>query len=183
MKVVATSIGQVKEVIWKNKQVLTGIYKTPVPEISIKKLFVEGDFVSDSSVHGGENKAVYGYPSEHYRFWQDKYPLMPMPWGTFGENITTEGLFENEMIIGSIYRVGTAVLRVTEPRFPCFKLGIKFDDKKIVAKFMKSRKSGFYLSVIEEGVVRPGDQITLIETGDSKISITDVVSDQVRKKK
>ena len=182
MKVISTNIGQPRKVMWRGKFVTTGIYKEPVAAIVVKKYFVEGDNVSDLKVHGGESKTVYGYPWEHYEFWRREYPAMAMDYGMFGENITTEGLFENEMKVGSLYRIGTALLHVTEPRMPCYKLGIKFGTPDIVARFLKSRKSGFYFTVIEEGTVKPGDRITLEQAGDAEETILDVVNKTARKK-
>ena len=182
MRVISTNIGHPREVMWQGRPVMTGIYKEPVDSIHIRKFFVEGDNVSDPEVHGGEWKAVYGYPSEHYEFWRNEFPRMKMPWGMFGENITTEGLFESELMIGSVYRIGTALLQATEPRMPCYKLGIKFERKDIVRRFMKSKKSGFYFTVIEEGVAKPGDGITLEQPSDSGYSILDIVNRYVRQK-
>jgi len=180
MKVLSTNIGLPREVLWQGKAVVTGIYKEPVEAISIRKFFVEGDNVSDLKVHGGERKAVYGYPSEHYEFWGAEYPALPMSRGMFGENITTEGLFEKTTLIGSVYRVGSSVLQVTEPRFPCYKLAAKFGSVDIIKRFMKSRKSGFYFTVLEEGTVQPGDPIILEQAGDPGLSIEDVVNERAR---
>lgn len=179
MKVLSTNIGLPREVLWQGKPVMTGIYKEPVEAIGIRRFFVEGDNVSDLKVHGGESKAVYGYPSEHYEFWRAEYPALPMSWGMFGENITTEGLFEKTTLIGSVYRLGSAVLKVTEPRFPCYKLAAKFGRVDIIRRFMKSRKSGFYFTVLEEGTVKPGDRIILEQAGDPGLSIEDVVKTRV----
>jgi MOSC domain-containing protein YiiM len=175
MKVLSTNIAQPREVIWDGSPVMTGIYKEPVKSIRIRKYFVEGDVVSDLRVHGGEHKAVYGYPSEHYPFWRESYPKMKMSWGTFGENITTEGMFESDILIGSVYRIGSALLEITEPRMPCFKLAAKFGTSGIIRRFLKSRKSGFYFTVLEEGIVTPGDNITLEREGASGHTIVDVV--------
>jgi MOSC domain-containing protein YiiM len=181
MKVLSTNIGHPREVLWQGRPVMTGIYKEPVDGIYIRKFFVEGDNVLDPEVHGGESKAVYGYPSEHYEFWRHEFPRMKMPFGMFGENITTEGLFENELLVDSVYRVGTAILQVTKPRMPCYKLAIKFGRVDIIKRFMKSRKSGFYFTVIEEGMTKPGDPIVLEEPGDTGCSIQDVVDRYIRK--
>src|SRR5258708_23558088 len=159
---------------------MTGICKDPVKSITIRKFFVEEDTVSDLHIHGGERKAVYGYPSEHYEFWRNEFPAMKMGWGMFGENITTEGLFEKELIIGSVYRVGSALLKVSQPRMPCFKLAIKFGRIDIIERFLKSRRSGFYFSVIKEGKVKPGDQIKLEEPGQAGHSILDLVNRRSR---
>jgi len=175
MNVISTNIANPREVIWKGTPEITGIYKVPVDVLTIKKYFVEGDTVSDLRVHGCENKAVYGYPSEHYPFWQDEFPRMKMPWGTFGENITTEGLLENDIVIGSVYRVGSALLQVTQPRMPCYKLAARFGTSSMIRRFMKSLKSGFYFTVLEEGTVKPGNPITLEKVGETGHTIVDVV--------
>jgi MOSC domain-containing protein YiiM len=180
MRVISTNIGQPREVLWQGMPVMTGIFKEPVDSIRVRKFFVEGDTISDPEVHGGEEKAVYGYPSEHYVFWRKEFPEMTMPWGMFGENITTEGLFENELILGSTYRMGTALLQVTEPRLPCYKLAIKFGRVDIIKRFMQSRRSGSYFTVIEEGTVRPGDRIQLLQAGRSRFTILDVVNSHLR---
>lgn len=180
MNVISTNIGQPREVVWEDTPVMTGIYKEPVDVIIIRKYFIEGDTVSDLRVHGGDGKAVYGYPSEHYAFWKQEFPTMKMPWGVFGENITTAGMYENEILIGSVYRIGSALLQVTKPRLPCFKLAIKFGTTGIIRQFMKSRKSGFYFTVIEEGKVKPGDTIMLEQTGESGNTILDVVNSHER---
>ena len=180
MKVLSTNTGLPREVVWQGKSVVTGIFKEPVDAIMIRKFFVEGDNVSDLKVHGGERKAVYGYPSEHYAFWRAAYPSLPMSWGMFGENLSTEGLYEKFALIGSVYRIGSAVLRVTEPRFPCYKLAAKFGSVDIIKRFLRSGKSGFYFTVIEEGTVKPGDKIVLVQAGDPGLSIEDVVNERVQ---
>jgi MOSC domain-containing protein YiiM len=182
VNVLSTNIGLPRTVEWRGKTVVTGIFKEPVEEIRIRKFFVEGDNVSDLRVHGGESKAVYGYASEHYEFWRAEYPALPMPWGMFGENITTEGLLEKATLIGSVYRVGSALLQVTEPRFPCYKLAAKFGRVDIIRRFMESRRSGFYFTVIDEGTVKPGDPIILEHIGDPGLSIEDVVIAHVRER-
>lgn len=181
MKVLSTNIGQPREVLWQGEPVMTGIYKEPVESIRIRKFFVEGDNVLDPEVHGGEWKAVYGYPSEHYGFWRNEFPRTNMPPGMFGENLTTEGLFENELMIASVYRIGTALLQVTEPRMPCYKLAVKFGRVDIIRRFMKSRKSGFYFTVLEEGMIKPGDRITLEQHGDERYTVQDIVDRYMRK--
>jgi MOSC domain-containing protein YiiM len=180
MKVLSTNIGQPKEVLWQGVKVKTGIYKEPVEAISIRKFFVEGDNVSDLRVHGGESKAVYGYPSEHYEFWGNEYPALTMNWGMFGENITTEGLLEKEILIGSVYRIGTALLRITEPRMPCFKLAAKFGSVDVIRRFMKSRKPGFYFAVLEEGIVKSGDAISMEREGEPGYTLVDEVRSRQR---
>ncbi len=175
MKVVSTQTGRLREILWNEEKAVTGIFKDPVDRITVRKHFVEGDAIGNPRVHGGEFKAVYSYPSEHYAYWRTLYPDLPMPFGMFGENITTEGLFE-DVIVGSVYRCGGALLRVTQPRMPCYKLAAKFGTSAIIRQFQKSRKSGIYYTVLEEGIVTPGDAITLQERGDTELSIAAMVA-------
>jgi MOSC domain-containing protein YiiM len=180
MKVISTNIGEPQEIHWQGSTIKTGIFKESVGSIRVKKYFVEGDNVADLRVHGGQRKAVYGYPSEHYDFWRKEYPALTMEWGMFGENITTEGLLEPNIFIGSVYRVGSALLRVTEPRMPCFKLAAKFGSNDIIRRFMKSRKSGFYFTVLSEGIVKPGDTIAIEQEGEHGRTIVDEVERRER---
>jgi MOSC domain-containing protein YiiM len=137
---------------------------------------VEGDEQSDLSVHGGPEKAVYAYPAEHYRFWRGELPDAQLPWGAFGENFTTEALLEDEVWIGDRYRVGTAELVVTQPRMPCYKLGIRFGQPDMVKRFYQSRRSGFYLAVEQEGEVGAGDSIDLLARNERRLTVADVVA-------
>src|SRR5262252_10058810 len=152
MKVVAISVGRPKQVQWRGRSVRTSIFKTPVSRrVHVTRLNIEGDEQSDLSVHGGAQKAVYVYPAEHYDFWRRELPDTELPWGAFGENFTTEGLLEDEVWIGDRYRVGSVELVVTQPRMPCYKLAIRFGRPDIVKRFIRSRRSGFYLAVEREG--------------------------------
>src|SRR3989475_8885773 len=127
MKVVSINVGLPREVRWHGKTVLTSIFKAPVEgSVKVRHLNVEGDRQSDLAVHGGADKAVYVYPAEHYAFWRAELPGVDLPWGAFGENLTTEGLMEDSVHIGDRFRIGSAELVVTQPRMPCFKLGIRF---------------------------------------------------------
>jgi len=156
--------------------VTTGIFKTPVAgRVKVHKLNLEGDAQADLSVHGGPNKAVYAYPSEHYAFWKREFPGMALPWGMFGENLTLEGLLEDEAHIGDRFRIGTAVLMVTQPRTPCYKLGMKFGREDMEARFLASGRTGFYFAVIEEGEMGKGDNIKLIEQGKNQIGISTIL--------
>jgi MOSC domain-containing protein YiiM len=180
MKIISTNIGRIREILYQEKMIKTGIYKEPVEAIDIRKFFVAEDTVSDVRVHGGEYKAVYGYPSEHYEFWRSQYPDVKMEWGMFGENITTEGLLETDILIGSVYRIGTALLQITEARMPCFKLAAKFGSNDIIRRFMKSRKSGFYCTVLEEGRIHAGDAISMEREGTPGYTIVDDVKKRER---
>ena len=182
MKVISVNIAEPATVMIRGSAVPTGIFKKPVGKIAILRTSVEGDLVADLRVHGGEMKSVYSYASEHYPFWRLEYPKLQFAWGTFGENITTEGLLEPDVHIGAVYRIGGALLRVTQPRMPCSKLAARFGTRTIIRRFMKSRKSGIYFSVVAEGTVRDGDPITLESPGDPARTIVDVVDEHDRKK-
>ena len=156
--------------------VLTSIFKNPVQgRVTVQGHNIAGDRQSDLTVHGGPYKAVYCYPSEHYEFWKRELPGTEMPYGMFGENLTTEGLVEEGVCIGDRFRVGTAVLQITQPRMPCFKLGIRFGRPDIVKLFWRSGRSGIYFSVIEEGSVAAGDAVERTFAAKDGISVADVV--------
>lgn len=165
---------------WNGEPVTTGIFKEPSPgPIMLRTLNLEGDGQADLSVHGGVSKAVYAYPVEHYEFWKqtlpaDYLPDMNLPYGMFGENFTTEGLFEDAVNVGDRFRIGQAELMVSEPRLPCYKLGIKFGRADIIRKFLQSRRTGFYFAVLKEGEVRAGDEIELLSRDASNIPISDI---------
>jgi MOSC domain-containing protein YiiM len=170
-------VGLPREIEWKGKLVRTSIFKTPVPgRVRVSQLNLEGDQQSDLSVHGGIDKAVYAYPSEHYSFWRKELPGMDLPWGVFGENLTTEGLLEEAVHIGDRFRVGSAEFAVTQPRMPCFKLGIRFDRPDIVKRFLQSGRSGFYFAVLKEGEVTAGDSIELLKRDEHGVTVADVVN-------
>ena len=155
--------------------VSTGIFKEPVTgRVMMRTLNLDGDRQADLTVHGGPEKAVYGYPSEHYEFWRRELPDMDLPWGMFGENFTTEDIFETETHIGDKFRIGTAEVMVTQPRMPCYKLGIRFGRTDIIKRFLVSERSGFYFSVMKEGEVGAGDELELIEGNDSGVRVVDV---------
>jgi MOSC domain-containing protein YiiM len=177
MKLLSVNVGLPREIEWNGKIVRTSIFKAPVTgRVRVSKLNVKGDQQSDLSVHGGPDKAVYAYPSEHYQFWRTEFPAMDLAWGVFGENFTTEGLFEENVRIGDRLRVGSAEFKVTQPRMPCFKLGIRFNRPDMVKRFLHSGRTGFYLAVFKEGEITAGDSIELIERDEHNIRIADVVS-------
>ena len=172
----SVNVGLPREIEWKKKIVRTSIFKTPVTgRVPVSKLNVNGDQQSDLSVHGGPDKAVYAYPSEHYPFWHGELPGLDLPWGVFGENFTTEGLVEDTLHIGDRFRIGSAEFVVTQPRMPCFKLGIRFNRSDIVKRFLQSGRTGFYFAVVKEGEVAAGDSIELLERDKHKIPVADVV--------
>jgi MOSC domain-containing protein YiiM len=176
MKILSVNVGEPMEVVWNGRSVLTGIFKEPVTgKIPLKRLNFDGDRQADLSVHGGASKAVYAYPSEHYAYWRREFPDMDLPVGMFGENLTVEGLEEKSLHIGDRLRVGTAELIVTEPRMPCFKLGVRFGRMDIVKRFSDSRLSGFYFAVRREGEVAAGDAVEILEHDPRRVSVADIV--------
>jgi MOSC domain-containing protein YiiM len=175
MKLVALSVGVPREVQWKGRIEKTSIFKTPVSgRLRVARENLEGDRQSDLSVHGGPDKAVYAYPAEHYAFWRRELPDRELPWGSFGENFTTEGLLEDDVCIGDRFRVGPAEFVVTQPRIPCYKLGIRFDNPGMVKRFLRSGRSGFYLRVEEEGEVGAGDAIVRLARDEGRLTVADV---------
>jgi len=176
MRLVSVNAGLPREVTWKGGTVTTGIFKRPAAgRVKVRRLNLEGDRQADLSVHGGPSKAVYTYPAEHYPFWRGEFPDIDMPWGMFGENFTLEGLLENKVNIGDLLRIGSAEFMVTEPRMPCYKLGIKFGRKDVIPRFLRSGRSGFYLAVLEEGEVGTGDTIQLLSQAEQSVTVADIV--------
>jgi MOSC domain-containing protein YiiM len=165
MKLLSVNVGLPREIEWKERIVRTSIFKAPVTgRVRVAKLNLEGDQQSDLTVHGGVDRAAYAYPSEHYPFWRREFPGMDFPWGVFGENFTTEGLLEETFHIGDRLRIGSAEFMVTQPRMPCFKLGIRFNRSDMVKRFLQSGRTGFYFAVLKEGEVAAGDSIELLES-------------------
>lgn len=174
MKIASTNIGKSRVISFNAKNVKTGIFKFAVEEgIFLGAEDVENDQVIDRRYHGGTDKACYLYSANHYKYWQNIYPQLKMPFGMFGENLTVEGLHEAEINIGDIYKIGNAVVQATQPRQPCFKLEFRFHDKNIMRKFIDSGFSGVYVRVLEKGTVKTGDTMQLVEKKES-ISIQKV---------
>ena len=160
--VVSVNVGNARVKEWQGQKVESGIFKVPVRgTVRVETLGLRGDVQADLTVHGGQKKAVYAYPSEHYEFWNNQLHAT-FEWGMFGENLTTQGLLEESVHTGDSFQVGSAELIVTQPRFPCYKLGMKFDSMEIVKRFQLSGRSGFYLAVLKEGEIAAGDQIRLL---------------------
>jgi MOSC domain-containing protein YiiM len=177
VKVVSVNVGRPRRVEWGGRQVRSAIWKAPVAgRVRVTRLNLEGDKQSDLRVHGGPDKAVYVYPSEHYAYWARELPALDLPWGAFGENLTTEGLLEADMRIGDSFRAGTAELRVTQPRSPCYKLMVRFDREDMVRRFLDSGRTGFYVAVVTEGDVAAGDPIERVARSDREVTIADVVA-------
>ena len=175
MKIISVNVGLPRLVLRDGEPVSTGIFKEPVAgRVMLRTLNLDGDRQADLSVHGGPEKAVYGYPSEHYTFWKRELPDMELPWGMFGENFTTEGMFETETNVGDRFRIGSAEVMVTQPRMPCYKLGIRFGRSDIIKRFLVSERSGFYFSVLKEGEVGAGDEFELLKKNASGVRVVDV---------
>jgi MOSC domain-containing protein YiiM len=177
MRVVSLNVGLPREVEWHGQTVRTSVFKTPADRrLHVTTLNFEGDEQSDLSVHGGVDKAVYAYPSEHYAYWRQELPQADLPWGVFGENLTVEGFLEEDVRIGDRFRVGSAEFVVTQPRMPCFKLGIRFGRPDILKRFLHSGRTGFYFAVVLEGEVGAGDSIERIARADEGLTVADVVN-------
>jgi MOSC domain-containing protein YiiM len=175
-KIISINVGLPRTVTWHEHAVTTGIFKQPVAgRVFLRKLGLDGDRQADLSVHGGEYKAVYCYPSEHYAYWRKELPGYDLTAGNFGENFTTEGLFEGAVHIGDRFSIGSAEVVVTQPRLPCYKLGIRFQSDAMVKRFLASKRSGFYLAVTREGEVGPGDEIKEISRDPNHVSISEII--------
>ena len=153
----------------------TGIFKEPVEgPVAVAGVNLAGDRQADLTVHGGADKAVYVYPAEHYPYWREELGR-DLPWGMFGENLTVEGMpLEDELAIGDRLRIGSAELAVTQPRLPCYKLGIRFDDARMVKRFLAARRSGYYLRVVTEGVLEAGDRIELVARHPANVPVSEI---------
>jgi len=175
MKLVSLNVGLPREVTWREAITSTGIYKAPVGgRVPLRRLNLDGDRQADLSVHGGEWKAVYCYPAEHYDFWRAELPGKDLPPGAFGENFTTTGLLEDSVHLGDRFSVGSAEGFVTQPRLPCYKLGIRFRSDDMVKRFFASRRTGFYVAVAREGEVGSGDDIELIARDPNGVPVSEI---------
>ena len=173
-RLVSVNVGKPRQVTWKGRTVTTGIFKEPVAgPVSLRQHNLEGDAQADLSVHGGLFKAVYLYASEHYAAWHRELPDSELPWGIFGENFTTEGILEEDMHIGDRLRIGTAIVRVSQPRMPCYKLGLRFGRDDMVKRFLESRRTGLYVAVEQEGDVEAGENFALLSRDDHGVTIAD----------
>ena len=176
MKLLSLNVGRPRPVDTPRGPVLTAIWKSPVEgRRALRRFNIDGDQQADLRVHGGEAKAVYLYPSEHYSFWRQELPDMDLPPGMFGENLTSEGISEQEAQIGDRFRIGTAVLQVSQPRMPCSKLNLKFGRADMVKRFWKSGRSGIYFSIVEEGELGSGDAIVPVSRVENGISVGELM--------
>jgi MOSC domain-containing protein YiiM len=167
--------------VYEGRCVRTAIWKYPVAgEVAVGELNLEGDRQADLRVHGGSSKSVYVYPSEHYDFWRNEFPGTELPWGVFGENLTTVGLLETEVRRGDRLRIGTAEFAVTVPRYPCYKLGIRFNRNDILRRFAQSGRSGFYLTILQTGSLAADDEIEFNGSNDGK-TIAEVFTSRMKR--
>ena len=177
MKVLSTNIGKPQLIEWRGQQIETGIYKYPVNEpIFLGSEDVVADHVIDRRYHGGVDKACYLYSADHYSFWKNKYPEVDFNWGMFGENITMSGLNESQINIGDSFQLGEAVVQVSQPRQPCFKLGVRFNDQKVVSDFWELPYPGIYLRIIKQGNVKNGDEMILLDRNIESLTVSRVFS-------
>jgi MOSC domain-containing protein YiiM len=175
MKLVSVSAGPPREVLWHGRIVTTGVFKQPVEgRVALRQLNLEGDRQADLTVHGGKHKAVYCYPIEHYDYWKRELPGRELPLAVFGENFTTEGLVEDSVHLGDRFSIGSAEVIVTQPRLPCYKLGVRFQSDDMVKRFLASRRTGFYLAVIREGEVGAGDEIKVIARDTNAVPVSEI---------
>lgn len=182
MKVISTNIGKPTTVTWNNKEVITGIFKSPVKEpIFLGETDVKNDHVINRKHHGGIYKACYLYGANHYPFWKGLFPNLDWDWGMFGENITVDQCLEEEAFIGSVYKVGTATVQIAQPRQPCFKLGIRFEDQGVLKQFVNETKSGIYFKVLKPGAVQVDDEFRLIEQDTAGITVAQLYQVLYRK--
>ena len=183
MRLVSVNAGLPREVTWHGRGVTTGIYKQPVEgRVALRKLNLDGDRQADLTVHGGESKAVYCYPIEHYDYWKRELPGRELPMAMFGENFTTDGLLEDSVHLGDRLSVGSAEVVVTQPRLPCYKLGVRFQSDDMVKRFLASRRTGFYLAVTREGEVGAGDEIKVIARDPNAVPVSEITRLYVAKR-
>lgn len=172
MKVISTNLGKPTKIIWNGNEALTGIYKYPIDEpLFLDVEDVKNDTVVDRKHHGGVYKACYLFSAQNYQHWKEKYPLLDWDWGMFGENLTLDELDESQLKIGSIYKLGTSLVQITQPREPCYKLGIRFNDQSIIKQFIDHGHPGTYLRVLEPGKVTLGDTMELVEESENPLTI------------
>ena len=175
MKLFSVNTGLPREVTWRHMMVTTGIFKEPVAgRVALRKLNLDGDRQADLTVHGGEFKAVYCYPLAHYDYWKQELPGRDLPLAIFGENFTTDGLLEGSVHLGDRFSIGSAEVVVTQPRLPCYKLGIRFQADDMVKRFLTSGRSGFYLAVTREGEVGAGDEIKLLARDPQTVPVSEI---------
>jgi MOSC domain-containing protein YiiM len=183
VRLLSLNVGLPREVIWHGMNVTTGIFKSPIEgRVALRKLNLDGDRQADLTVHGGEHKAVYCYPVEHYEYWKKELAGVDLPMGSFGENFTTEGLLEESVHLGDRFSVGSAEVIVTQPRVPCYKLGVRFQIDNLVKRFLASGRIGYYVAVTREGEVEAGDEIKVIARDPNAVPVSEIMRLYIAKK-
>jgi len=176
VRVLSVNIGRPQEREWKGLRVLTSIFKYPVEgEVRVGSLDLEGDEQADLSVHGGADKAVYLYPSEHYAYWKERLPEEVLTMGNFGENLTTDGVLESDVCVGDELEIGTARVAITQPRLPCYKLQVRFNREEMTKRFYESRRFGFYFRVLREGTVAAGSAIRVVDRDPAQVTVSELI--------
>ncbi|MBL7670834.1 MAG: MOSC domain-containing protein [Bdellovibrionaceae bacterium] len=182
MRVLAVCVGQPKIVLWNEKEVLTSIYKAPVTgAVSVKYENIEGDRQANLKHHGGVDKAVYAYSHDSYAWWKHKLGIESLPFGSLGENLTLDHLDEAHIFSGDVFRVGSSLLEAAQPRIPCFKLGIRLGDQKVIRLFNEYQRCGVYFRVKTEGVLQAGDTFKLISSHVARTSIRELFLGTLKK--
>jgi len=182
MKVLSVNVGLPRKVLYNGQIINTAIFKDPVKgPIMLRKLNLDGDRQADLTVHGGIDKAVYSYPVEHYDYWRKQFPDTDLKWGMFGENFTTEGLLEDAVNVGDQFQIGSAKIVATQPRMPCYKLGVRFGRMDVIRRFMTSGRPGIYFKILKEGEVKTGDKIKNIKRDKNNVTVKDIVSLYINK--
>lgn len=175
MNIISLNVGLPRDVLWHGRTVRTGIYKQPIQgRVRLRTLNLDGDRQADLTVHGGAQKAVYCYPIEHYDYWKKELPGRELPLAMFGENFTTDGLLENSVHLGDQFLIGSAQVVVTQPRLPCYKLGVRFESDDMVKRFLASGRTGFYFAVTREGEVSAGDDIKQIARDPNAVPVSEI---------
>ena len=183
MRVISVNVGLPREITWKGETVFTGIFKEPVEgRVAVRTLNIDGDRQADLTVHGGRKKAVYAYPSEHYSWWRETLGTSDLPPGSFGENLTLEGMLESDIRIGDRFAIGSTEFEVTQPRVPCYKLAAKFARVEIIREFLESGYSGFYFAVVKEGEIGSGDEIVLTGSAPDRFTIAEANRERFKRK-
>ncbi|KAA2216419.1 MULTISPECIES: MOSC domain-containing protein [Maribacter] len=173
MKIISTNIcNEPRTFVWNGTEEQTGIFKFPTSEkLFLTKSDVQKDTIINRVNHGGENKACYLFSADQYPFWKEKYPNHEWNWGMFGENLTITGLDESQIRIGNVYKMGSALVQVSQPREPCYKLGIRFGTQQILKEFIDQNHPGTYVKILEEGEVSMGDELKLIQQSENTLTV------------
>ena len=183
MKILSTNISNIKTIEFNGKKVKTGIFKKEVLEpIYLNYEDVNNDNVVDRKHHGGKDKACYLYSFNHYKYWQELYPNLNFEYGMFGENLTVENLDETKIFIGDVFKIGEAIVEVSQSREPCYKLGVKFGTQNIVKQFYNSNFCGVYLRILQKGFVGKNEKMELIKHKEKLVSIAEEFSVFTRNK-